>query len=169
VKRLVWLVPVLFLSCYTRLNHPEILAESRWFRPAPDADCASCHAGESWLDTGTPGFYEHRGTPAWSDFHAPSGAVAAPAPGALVDLAPPPPLPTQLVATSAAPTPRVAEAAADGSTQPAAPDTSRRVAPPAPPAKPATPAVPAASPRRKAAAAGAVPPRQPAAPDSAKR
>jgi hypothetical protein len=165
VKRLLWLVPVLCLSCYTRLNHPEVLAESRWFRPTPDADCASCHAGESWLETGTPGFYEHRGTPAWADFHAPAGAVAAPAPGALVDLAPPPPAPTQLVATSAAPTPRMAQAAADAAT-PAVPDTSRRVAPPA---KPASPSTPATSPRRKAAAAGAVPPRQPADPDSAKR
>lgn len=166
MKRLLWLVPALCLSCYTRLNHPEILAESRWFRPAPDADCASCHVGEPWLATGTPGFYEHRGTPAWTGFHAPAGTAAAPSPGALVDLAPSPAVPTQLVATSAAPTPRMAQASSDGSARPASSDTTRQVAQPD---QPAAPTAPSSSPRRKAAAAGAVPPRQPAAPDSAKR
>ncbi len=163
MKRLLWLVPVLFLSCYTRLNHPEILAESRWFRPAPDADCASCHAGEPWLETGSPGFYEHRGTPAWAGFQGSGvpGPVAAPSPGALVDLSPPPPMPTQLVASSAGVSPRIARSGADGTVRDATPDSTRRTE---------APAAPKTTPRRKAArAVQPTPPIQPAKPDSAGR
>jgi hypothetical protein len=69
VKILLVVLPLtLALSCYTRFNHPQILAESRWFSPAPDADCSSCHAGESWLETGSSNSYSHRGTERWSAF-----------------------------------------------------------------------------------------------------
>jgi hypothetical protein len=69
VKILLAALPlVLALSCYTRFNHPQILAESRWFSPAPDADCASCHAGETWMETGSPTSYTHRGSERWSAF-----------------------------------------------------------------------------------------------------
>jgi hypothetical protein len=37
------------LSCYTRLNHPLLMQQSRIFTPALDSDCAACHATDPWF------------------------------------------------------------------------------------------------------------------------
>jgi len=116
----------LSLSCYTRLNHPQILAESRLFRPDSASDCLSCHAGESWLETGAPDSYSHRGSDRWASFQGQAawtrgsagGASSEPAAPALV--APPLPAPLVVMGEGHA-TPRLSQAQADSSATSRAP------------------------------------------------
>lgn len=171
MRTLLLILPLAFLgACYTRLNHPQILAESRAFRPDSDADCASCHAGESWLDDQTPESFRHRVPEAWAAFQGsgtrPSGGGSSASWGGATNppAAQPPisPTPPSVMGQNGA-SPRQQAAAA------ASTDSSARPAPAVDP--PANKAAKGASPRKRGSSKPVAPvkPVEPAKPDSVGR
>jgi hypothetical protein len=116
---------LLCLSCYTRLNHPLILSESRAFAPEAASDCRSCHARDAWLaeldpaadpDDNRDHWLLFRGSPWWRE--APAAlAESGPAPVAPPPAAAPPESSRPLVMGDA-PGPRAQQALADSSAAP---------------------------------------------------
>lgn len=112
------LLPLLALSCYTRLNHPLLREEGRAFTPDTAGDCRSCHESEPWLWEQDLGGYPigsgveqdrwltFRSTPWWLGAapaqHAPPAPADAPPP-----LPPPPPDDRPLVMGGATGGPRL--------------------------------------------------------------
>ena len=92
------LLPLVALSCYTRLNHPLLREEGRAFTPDAASDCRSCHESELWLweqDLGGYPIGSRVEQDRWLTFRSTPWWQGAPpvqnAPPALAD-APPPPL-----------------------------------------------------------------------------